>query len=111
MAAGGKKATKNPTSRIARPVTSKEIASDADAWVGQPVYGALLSAGFYPDNAIYDIFYWLAPGTRMSGLWKMQAIVPPLSTKTINLHCPSNRISTTVSADAAGITAALFAFS
>jgi hypothetical protein len=99
-------------------VTSEAVADDA--WTSNPTYKALLlseAAGHHraPHNVIYRAFEWLAPGAKFKDRWRMRTtsngsfyLVPALATKTIEMHCPSNGHTATVSTEAAGITASLF---
>jgi hypothetical protein len=116
-------------------ITSQAVANDLDAWsrirwdavaddawTSNPVYKALLvseAAGHHgvPHNVIYRAFEWLAPGAIFKERWRMRAtsngsfyLIPGLANKTVEMYCPSNGHTASVSAEAAGITASLFGF-
>jgi hypothetical protein len=124
-----------PAAQDSYVITSQPVADDLDAWTRitweavaddawttNPTYKALLpseAAGHFgaPHNVIYRAFEWLAPGAKFKERWRMRAtsngsfyLIPGLATKTVEMYCPSNGHTATVSAEAAGITASLFGF-
>ncbi len=99
-------------------ITSQPV----NSWRSNGVYKELLQSGVVlnlggPDNYVYTMFDYMAPGVRRNGRWRMRAtsngsfyLVPSLATKTIDMCGPRNGNTATLAAEGAGIAATLHAF-
>ena len=110
--------TDKVAARAPTPITSQQV----NSWRTNEVYKELLRSGVVltlggPHNYVYQMFDYMAPGTRCIGRWRMLAtsngsfyLVPRLATKTIEMCGPWNGHTATLAPEGAGIAATLFAF-